>query len=58
MLRIEYPDTKAIEVEADDIETLLKLANQALYGLWGNSARQLGLMTLEQADDWLKGGTK
>lgn len=49
--RLEYPaDGGAIDVEADDMDTLINLANQALIVLWGKSARQLSLMTMDEAD--------
>lgn len=50
-LRLEYPsDGGAIDVEADELETLIDLANKALKVLWGSSARQISLMSLDEAD--------
>lgn len=49
-LLIEFKDGGAVEAEAEDMETVVTLMNQGLYSLWGNSARQLSLMTLDEAD--------
>lgn len=64
--RLEYPsDGGAVDVEADDMETLIDLANKALRVLWGKSARQLTIttygdakMTLEETDEFMRGGKR
>lgn len=50
-LRLEYPnDGGAVDVEAETIEELFELANNALQVLWGKSARQMILTTLDDID--------
>lgn len=59
--RLEYPnDGGAVDVEAEDIDTLVDLANKALRILWGDKARQLTVtkygdakMTLDETDKFM-----